>query len=318
MRVVFRPNMLTWLWRNPAALMAAVLLVPWILIDRLASPALVIILIVFGAILIVAVILTSMNFIALDNRQISGRFKGQVFRVLWWDVRAAWLDTHSDGNPVLMLGTDQCLFGIPLRYMDAGRIWNLARERVNPLSLSEEARQELPYWQPVTPGHIPALPQPLVLKGRWLEKGIGWAGAILFGGVFLASFPLRIPGLALLMGAFTLYSCSYLVSAYYTLRIGPAGITHQTAFGRYFISWEELKSVRIAQDGSTVLFQAGQKQILIYGPKTWRKTCREDAMQYIGLQLEVRQIHVKVDPWLGLRMAFSNRAARIKDTAREG
>jgi hypothetical protein len=313
MPCVFRPNLFAWLWCNPVALAAAALLLPLAVIDRLSSPALLIALAVFTAIVLIAVVRASASFIAIDNRQISGRFMGRTFRVLWWDVRAAWLDTHSEGNPVLMLGTEQHLFGIPLRYMDAAKIWNLAQPLVNPSALQEKARQALPYWQPVTLSQIPDLKQPLVLQGRRLEKAVGWAGVILFGGMLLASIPLMNVGLALVMVGFTLFSCCYLLSAYYTLQVGPTGIVHQMAFGHYFISWEELRSVRIAHDGSTVLFQAGEKQILIYGPKTWPKACREDAMQYIGLQLEVRQIHVKVDPWLGLRVAFSNRAARIKN-----
>ncbi len=318
MLTVFRPRLTAWLRRNPFLPAAAAALMLWAVIDRFSSPALLAALSASALTAMIMILRTMGSFIAIDNRQISGQFKGRGFRVLWWDVRAAWLDTHSDDNPVLMLGTEHCLFGIPLRYMPADRIWNLAQERVNPIALLEESRRELPYWQPVTLNNIPDLKQPLRLQGRSLEKGVGWAGILLFGGMFLASFPLMSAGLALIMGGLTLFSFSYLLSAYYTLHISPAGITHQTALGKYFIAWEELKSVRIAHDGSTVLFQAGEKQILIYGPKTWHKAGREDAMQYIGLQLEVRQIHVKVDPWLGLRMAFSSRAARVKNSPREG
>lgn len=317
MQTVFHPRLMAWLRRNPFPPAAAALLMILAAAGRVSSPAAWAAIIAVSVIVLAAILRAMGSFIAIDNRQISGQFRGRKFRILWWDVRAAWLDTHSEGNPVLMLGTDQCLFGIPLRYMAADRIWDLARSRVNPTALQEDARRELPYWQPVTFDHIPDLAQPLMLQGRSLEKAIGWAGIILFGGVLLASFPLMIPGLALVMGGFILFSISYLLSAYYTLHISPAGITHQNSFGKYFISWEELRSVRIAHDGSTVLFQAGEKQILIYGPKTWHKAGREDAMQYIGLQLEVRQIHVKVDPWLGLRMAFSNRAARVKKSSRE-
>lgn len=315
MQRVFRPNLILWLRRNPAVPVFLALAVLLLLVDEFSTPAIVIAFIVC-AVALLAVQRAGANFIAVDNRQISGRFQGQTFRVLWWDVRAAWLDTHGEGNPVLMLGTDRNLYAIPLRYMASATIWELTRARVIPAALDEAARQGLPYWQPVNQANIPELDEPLVLRGRALEKVIGWVGLFTFSGLFLASYSNLSTGLALVLAGFVLFSCSYLLSAYYSLQVGPLGITHRMVFGQFFIAWDEVKSVHIAQDGSTVLFQGGDKQILVYGPKTWGKSSREDVMQYIGIQLEARQIHVKVDPWLGLRMAFSNRAARVKNSTR--
>ncbi len=316
MQSVFRPNLILWLWRNPAVPVFLALAVLLLLVDKFSMPAIVIAFIVC-AVTLLALQRAGHNFISIDNRQISGRFQGQTFRVMWWDIRAAWLDTHSEDNPVLMLGTDRILFAIPTRYMPAATIWEMTQARVIPAALHETARQELPYWQPVNQASIPELEEPLVLRGRALEKVIGWVGLIFFDGLFLAFYSALSIGLALVLAGFILFSCVYLLSAYYSLQVGPLGITHQMVFGQFFIAWDEVKSVHIAQDGSTVQFQGGAKRILVYGPKTWGKTSREDVMQYIGIQLEARQIHVKVDPWAGLRMAFSNRAARVKNPARE-
>lgn len=311
MQTIYRPNLKAWLRRNPIVFGLPVLVFGLLIIDRFSIPAL----IITGlACLIVFIGMRRIfsNFIVIDNRQISGSFRGQLFKVQWWDVRAVWLDTHSDGNPVLMLATDQNLFAIPLRYMDASAIWSKAQSCVNPASLKEEARQDLPYWQPMTEPEIPELGEPLVLRGRALEKVIGWCALSFLAFILCAGFDQLSLGLRLMLGGFILVFSGFLLTTYYSLKISPSGITHTMFFGKFFISWDELKSVHIAQDGSTLMFQSGRKQILVYGPKTWRKNVRDNAMQYIGVQLEVRQIHVRVDPWLGLRMAFSSRAARVR------
>jgi len=313
MQTTFRPKLSAWLRRNPVVLGFLGLVIALLVIDQFSLPAMiftgVVILVVFFA-----VRKAVGNFIAIDNREISGSFQGQLFRVLWWDVRAAWLDSHSEHNPVLMLGTDQNLFAIPLRYMDGASIWDMAQSRVNPTALQEEARQDLPYWQPVSMPQIPELEQPLVLRGRAFEKIIGWCGLGGCAGILWAGYPVFSLGLRLALAGFILLCAGFILSTYYSLKISPSGITHQMLFGKFFIAWDELKSVHIAQDGSTVMFQSGRKQILVYGPKTWHKLVREDAIQYIGLQLYKRQIHVRVDPWLGLRIAYSSRAARIKNS----
>ncbi len=313
MQTTFRPKLRAWMRLNLGVLGVMGVVIVFLVIEQFSIPAMIFTSIV-SLIMFFAVRKSIGNFIAIDNREISGSFQGQLFRVLWWDVRAAWLDSHNESNSVLMLGTDQNLFAIPLRYMEAAGIWEMAKTRVNPSALRVEARQDLPYWQPVSMPQIPELEQPLVLRGRAFEKIISWCGLGFCGGILWAGFPLFSMGLRLALAGFVLICAGFLSSMYYSLKISGAGITHQVLFGKFFIAWDELKSVHIAQDGSTVMFQSGRKQILVYGPKTWHKTVREDAMQYIGLQLEARQIHVRVDPWLGLRMAFSSRAARVKNS----
>lgn len=315
MQITFRPKVLLWLRRNPTVLIFALLVIPLLILDRFSILALGF---TFTAFIIVLLGIRKAisNFVAIDSRQISGSFYGQTFKILWWDVRAIWLDSPEGENPVLMLGTESNIYAIPLRYLDANRIWNLVQSRVNPAALRPEARQNLPYWQPVGKMQIPELEEPIVLHGRLLEKVIGWCSMGFFVGILWAGYPHLSIGPELVLAGFILFSCSYLLSAYYSLRISPTGITHQMLFGEFYIAWDELKSVNIAQNGTTVLFQGESKKILVYGPRTWQKSTREDMMQYIGMQLEMRQIHVKVDPWLGMRIAFSNRAARIKGSPR--
>jgi hypothetical protein len=309
-QTIYRPNLKAWLRRNPIVFGLLVLVFGLLIIDRFSTPAL----IITGLaclILFLGIRKAISNYIVIDNRQISGSFKGQLFKVVWWDVRATWLDSHSEGNPVLMLATDHNLFAIPLRYMAAAAIWVKAQACVNPAALNEEARLNLPYWQSVSEPEIPELEQPLVLRGRALEKVIGWCALFFPACILAAGFEQLSLGMQLMLGGFILVFAGFLLTAYYSLKLNSTGITHSMLFGKFFISWEELKSVHIAQDGSTLMFQSGRKQILVYGPKTWSRAMREDAMQYIGVQLEVRQIHVRVDPWLGLRMAVSSRAARV-------
>lgn len=90
------------------------------------------------------------TWVQLDERSLSFRLGRRVQAVPWAEVLAAELAQKAQGKQrywVLLLGTAQEVYWIPLQPFDRDTLWRLVQDRVPPAALAPEAYKQLPDYQ---------------------------------------------------------------------------------------------------------------------------------------------------------------------------
>lgn len=74
-----------------------------------------------------------------------------------------------------------------------------------------------------------------------------------------------------------------------TYFIDEDSLTHNSALGRWQISWKEISAAQYSQMGSLVLL-GGHKRFLMAPPSWWPRACRTEGLRFISEQLKAHSI----------------------------
>jgi hypothetical protein len=271
-----------------------------------------------GCLLIVrnTVIPALRNRLQIDNHGLSGRSFRGVFEIPWSDVLAAWTAGDRVSSTILVLGTSQAVYEIPLKWLEAEQIWHEVRLHLPADIVTPAAQEKLKtivteYQENSQAQLLEKLPAPLrVGYGRGI-KSFGWLGVVFFSSFALLSWQSGQIGSALCLLVFVILNFAFLLLTNQYLVMDLEGVSDLSILGHYRINWDEVTHIQTDPAGTGLIFHGSQKRVVVSGPAYWSGPDKEKMYQLLAAEIRTRNIEVKLDRWLSFKVIFS-RNARVK------
>jgi hypothetical protein len=256
------------------------------------------------------------NWLQVDNHGLSGRSFRGIFDIPWSEVLAAWTVAVRNNTSVLVLGTRQVVYEIPLKWLDSEQVWHEVRSNLPAEVLTPAAQEKLKGI--VTESQeksqselLETLPSPLrVGYGRGV-KSFGWLGVVFFSFFALLSWQSGQIGSALCLMAFVLFNAIFLLLTNQYLVMDLEGVSDLSILGHYRIRWDEVTHIQTDPAGTGLVFHGGRKRVVVSGPAYWSGPDKERMYQLLAAEIRTRNIEVRLDRWLAFKIIFS-RNARVK------
>ncbi len=120
----------------------------------------------------------------------------------------------------------------------------------------------------------------------------GWLSLLLFGFFTWFSYSCCRGWPALFFFFFTGLGL-YLILAAGSFDLDEQSLTHQSAFGRWRIGWNEIVSVEVGQVDGTIVLHGTDKRFILAPPGYWRGVDRKLVLDFVLAQLEARKVPMK-------------------------
>ncbi len=233
------------------------------------------------------------NWISLDATSIEGSLNGRYFRVYWTELKATWLHENRRRR-FLCLGTRDGTLVIPLRFFDEEAVWDRVCVTVPPEALEENALLRLPDYQDWLSTRKTTLddPGPRQVTDHWLVQVIGWSGISFF--MFGVIQAVQENQLVLALVQLCLVGLSLgVLSSWGITEVGPQQVCRYTVFGRWAISWDEVRWIEIDLLGAVIVLGSENRRLVIPGPGVWSAFGKKEAMALLLAQAEHRCIPMR-------------------------
>ncbi len=244
--------------------------------------------------------------IAVDERGLTVWVDRGIAEIYWSEIIGATILRDDLQRPYLWILLRQREVYIPLRYLDAQRIWEQVQNHLNPEYLGDEvyekwiAEQETALVEAVEQEGaevIPHMSLPLRVHQVGWVKIVGWMGIVLFGGCTILSLVFAGPDLCTLpiFALFTVLSVLMVLPEIVEIdeekiaRIIPP-------FGRYQMFWKEIERMDYTPGLDWLVFYGNNKRLGLIGPSMWTGKDAGVAQVLLGIQLQRHRIKARATP----------------------
>jgi len=259
------------------------------------------------------------TFMIIGKHGLYGRANQHFYEILWTEIVAANLMPQR-AAPWLWIATRKYSICLPLRYLDAKRIWQQVQRRLGSDKAGYEAYKkwlrEQGFYEQLSQANaelIESASVPLRTRPKLFTTALGWVGLLLFGSCAFCSLSLENS---------ELNTVAFVLSAVFALGLGmlafPStvevdreGITHILPFlGRHQIRWDEIKRIEYTPRLEWLVFYGNGKCLPVTGPSRWSKRTGTEVWAFLQAQIEQRGIDVQRNPAAGFRILPKN--TRVK------
>jgi hypothetical protein len=273
---------------------------------------------IVGCLLIVrnTVVPALRNWLQVDGHGLSGRSFRGIFDIPWSEVLAAWTEAVRSNTIILILGTRQVVYEIPLKWLEVDQVWHEVRAHLPAEVLTPAAQEKLKgivteYQEKSQADLLESLPAPLRAGYSRGIKSFGWLGVVFFSFFALLSWQSGQVGSALCLMVFVLFNAIFLLLTNQYLLMDLEGVSDLSILGHFRIRWDEVTHIQTDPAGTGLVFHGRQKRVVVSGPAYWSGPDKERMYQLLAAEIRTRNIDVKLDRWLSFKIIFSHNA-RVK------
>lgn len=259
------------------------------------------------------------TFMIISNRGLYGRANRYFYEIYWPEIVAANLMLQQ-AAPWLWIATRKYSICLPLRHLDAKRIWHQVQQHVCPEKAGPYAYErwlrEQGFYEKLSQENAKLIQNadvPLRTRPKPFTIALGWLGLLLFGGCALCSLSLGSSELNVAVFVFSaVFALGLGVLAFpSTVEMDWEGVTHVLPLlGRYHIRWEEIERIECSPRLEWLIFYGNNKRLPITGPSQWSKHTGPQAWAFLQAQIEQRGIDIRRNPTAGFQILPKN--TRVK------
>lgn len=272
-----------------------------------------------GCILIIrnTIIPAIRNRLDLDERGLAGNSFNGTFDIPWKDVLASWTMPMRGNTSLLVLGTRQAVYEIPLKWLVVDQVWEAVRSHLPAEALTLAARERLKVvvtesQETAQAQMLETLPAPLRVGYSRGIKSIGWSGMVIFAFFALLAWQSGQTGPAACFLGFIAFNLIFLLLTNQYVVMDLEGISDLSILGHFRIRWDEITQIQTDPAGTGLVFYGGPKRVAVSGPAYWNGPDKDRMYQLLAAEIRTHHIEVKLDRWLSFKFIFS-RNARVKN-----
>lgn len=257
------------------------------------------------------------NWITMDVTSIEGSLNGRYFHTYWTEIKAAWL-YENRRRRFLCLGTRDGTLVVPLRFFEENEIWKQVQVSAPADALEDNALLRLPDYQQwmATRAKVLDDPGPRQVPDHWLLQVIGWSGVTFF--LFGVIQALQESNLVLALIQLSLVGISLLMLAGWGItEVGPQQVCRYTVFGRWAISWDEVRWIEVDQFDAVIVLGGDNRRLVIPGPGVWGAFGKKEALAILMAQAEHRCIPLRRSMLALFRVSHNTRMRRKSEESQE-
>jgi hypothetical protein len=257
------------------------------------------------------------TYMILDNHGLAGRADQQFYEIYWVEIIAANLFQDKQAHPMLWLATRKYELPIPLKYLDAKRIWQFVQDRLNPDIIGSVAYhkwlEQAGYFRELAQANtelIGSVRVPLRTRRKTGTIVLGW-----FGLLFLSSCSILVglcgsSPIVFLLAILPTIGMGLLAFPS-TIEMDPEKVTRITPlFGRYQIRWDEIRKIEHSPGFEWLVFYGDNKHLPMTGPSGWATRSGQQVQAFLRAQVQQREIEVRSNP--GASLVIFPKNTRVK------
>jgi hypothetical protein len=196
------------------------------------------------------------NQITLNSYGVSGKVDRVEFSLNWSNIKMA--SNRGQGQAKqLVLGTDEGLTTIELKYFDEVDLWKNLKTNMPSEVFAEKAYRNLSgykEWKEESAQSVNQFTDPVVVRYYKSKKIFGWIIVIISAS--LASYSIfganQVLTALMIICFFLFPGLILIIASVGKIEVDVNGIARKTIFGRFAIQWDEIREVLVTHNGQAM------------------------------------------------------------------